>query len=284
MKEPQIISDSVKGPFFKGWAKPGPAAPGGVEPGEGETLDAISGHFRLFQLRNGHRFSTDDVLTAWYGTSWCPTARTALDLGSGIGSVGMIAAWRLPGARLVTVEAQEESVRLAKKSVRYNGLEARYEIRHGDFRDLALIGSEEKFDLVLGSPPYFPSGTGIEGDHPQKIACRFELRGDIGDYCAVAAGHLSLGGWFACVFPTEQLARVEAAAGKAGLVIVRRRPVVLKEGEEPLISLFGMMVAEHLPAWFRGQTWVEPALIIRRKDGQIHPEYAAVKLAIGFPP
>src|SRR5260221_382998 len=85
------------------------------------------------------------------------------------------------------------------------------------------LAAEEKFDLVLGSPPYFPSGTGIEADHAQKIACRFELRGDIGDYCAVAARHLNLGGWFACVFPTEQLARVESAAGKAGMAIVRRR-------------------------------------------------------------
>ena len=113
---------------FKGWAKPGPVPPGlgapvsdparsklfdraGSEPGAPlavephETLDAISGHFRLFQLRDGHRFSTDDILTAWYGTSWCPTARRALDLGSGIGTVGMICAWRLPGAKFVTVEA-----------------------------------------------------------------------------------------------------------------------------------------------------------------------------------
>src|SRR5206468_4859955 len=108
-------------------------APLVIEPNE--TLDAISGHFRLFQLRDGHRFSTDDILTAWYGTSWCPTARTALDLGSGIGTVGMICAWRLPGAQFVTVEAQPESVELARKSARYNGLEARYEIREGDFRD-----------------------------------------------------------------------------------------------------------------------------------------------------
>ncbi len=57
---------------FKGWAKPGPVPPGLAAVGdEGvaatETLDAISGHFRLFQLRDGHRFSTDDILTAWYG-------------------------------------------------------------------------------------------------------------------------------------------------------------------------------------------------------------------------
>src|SRR5262245_40048161 len=114
-------------PFFKGWAKPGPIPPG-LSSGEpkleaGETLDAISGHFRLFQLAKGHRFSTDDVLTAWYGTSWCPSARTVLDLGSGIGAVGMIAAWRLAGARFVAVEAQPESVRLARKSAQWNGLE-----------------------------------------------------------------------------------------------------------------------------------------------------------------
>ena len=29
---------------------------------------------------------------------------------------------------------------------------------------------------------------------------------------------------------------------------------------------------------------VEPPLVIRSADGSVHPEYAAIKLAIGFPP
>jgi tRNA1(Val) A37 N6-methylase TrmN6 len=274
---------------FKGWAKPGTNPPGlasGVAVESHETLDAISGHFRLFQLRDGHRFSTDDILTAWYGTSWCPTAQTALDLGSGIGTVGMISAWRLPGARFVTVEAQSESVALAKKSACYNGLESRYEIRQGDFRDAGILHDDERFDLITGSPPYFPLGAGVESEHPQKLACRFELRGTVVDYCSTAAKHLAPGGFFACVFPTEpaQLTRVETGAKNAGLVIVRRRPVIFREFEPPLVALFGMMRAEDLPEWFRGQTWVEPDLIIRTRDGKIHPEYSAVKLAIGFPP
>src|SRR5687767_11739689 len=123
---------------FRGWAKPGPVPPGVDPPPEvppGESLDAISGHYRLFQLRDGHRFSTDDVLTAWYGTTWVPRATAVLDLGSGVGAVGMIAAWRLPAATFVTIEAQAESVRLARKSAAYNGLDRRYDIRHGDFRD-----------------------------------------------------------------------------------------------------------------------------------------------------
>lgn len=278
---------------FKGWTKPGPIPPGAANPASapatepGETLDAISGHFRLFQLRDGHRFSTDDVLTAWYGTSWCPAARTVLDLGSGIGTVGMIAAWRLPGARFVTVEAQEESIRLAKKSARWNGLEDRYEIRQGDFREADVLRSDERFDLVLGSPPYFPPGTGPEGDHPQKVACRFELRGDVADYCACAARHLAPGGVFACVFPIHpetQEARVRTGAEASGLTIVRRRPVVLREDERPLLGLFAMMRAADLPERMRSRTWSEPPLIIRTRDGAVHPEYSAVKLSFGFPP
>ena len=69
-----------------------------------------------------------------------------------------------------------------------------------------------------------------------------------------------------------------------GLVIVRKRPVIFREPEPPLIALFGMMRATDLPDWFRGQTWTEPPLIIRDREGEIHREYSAVKLAIGFPP
>ena len=275
-------------PFFKGWAKPGPQVPKtDLQPTEEETLDALSGHYRIFQLKKGHRYSTDDLLTAWYGTTWCPSARKVLDLGSGIGSVGMMAAWRLQGAQFTTVEAQDISVALARKSARFNGLENRYEIRHGDLRDPKILGEDEKFDLILGSPPYFPLEAGILGNHPQKIACRFEVRGTVADYCQVASEHLEYGGHFACVFPMqpdEQLNRVMNGAKEAGLSVIRRRPVVLKEGEPPLLCLFAMVKSEHLPETFRDQTWVEPDLIIRTRTGAAHPEYAALKLSVGLPP
>jgi tRNA1(Val) A37 N6-methylase TrmN6 len=116
------------------------------------------------------------------------------------------------------------------------------------------------------------------------VACRFELRGDVGDYARVAAAHLAKGGFFACVFPEEPRSRVERAAVEAGLVVVRRRPVLFREGEPPLVSLFGMMREGDLPEPMRTRTWVEPPLVIRATTGDVHPEYAAVKLAIGFPP
>lgn len=278
-------------PSFKGWTKPGPVPPGAdredVPTSPGETLDAISGHFRIFQLREGHRFSTDDVLTAWYGTTWCPCARTALDLGSGIGCVGMIAAWRLPGARFVTIEAQPQSVELARRSARWNGLDARFEIREGDFRDPGLLDPSERFDLILGSPPYFPPGSGVVSEHPQKLACRFELRGTIADYALVAARHLAPGGLFACVFPfhpPSQHERALAAARNAGLTVVRTRRVVLREGDPPLLALLALSRSDDLPESFRNRTFTEPDLLIRTRSGGVSHEYSAIKLAIGFPP
>lgn len=276
---------------FKGWTIPGPLpdldAMHSEELGEGETLDALSGHFRIFQLKKGHRFSTDDVLTAWYGSTWCPSAGRVLDLGSGIGSVAMTAAWRLPGATFVTIEAQEESVELARKSARYNGLTHRFDIRLGDIRDAALLEEEEPFDLVMGSPPYWPLEEGTQSEHPQRIACRFEVRGDIADYVAAARRNLAPGGVFACVFPVDvesQHERVRQAASEAEMTIIRWRPVYFREEKGAYLGLFLMMKNEDLPDAMRHQTWTEPPLIIRDRDGQIHAEYKAVKMSFGFPP
>ena len=60
--------------------------------------------------------------------------------------------------------------------------------------------------------------------------------------------------------------------------------MIFREGEPPLIGLFAMMRAADLPPHMRDRTWTEPPLVIRCADGSVHPEYAAVKLAVGFPP
>ena len=250
---------------FKGWAKPGPIPPGALSPPDvppDETLDAISGHFRIFQLRDGHRFSTDDVLTAWYGTSWAPSASRVLDLGSGIGSVGMIAAWRLPGARFVTIEAQEDSVRLARKSAAYNGLASATRFATRTFAMPAALGANETFDLVLGSPPYFPLGTGIEGDHPQKVACRFELRGDICRLRARCGRRISPRvDVFACVFPEDQRDAPRGCRARSGCGSSSGAALSCSaKANRRWSDLFLMMRATDLPPGVRDRTWVEPPL------------------------
>jgi tRNA1Val (adenine37-N6)-methyltransferase len=267
---------------YRGWLRPGPIPPGGLEPEAGETLDYISGNYKIFQYADGHRFSTDDVLTAWYGTEWAPRVERAADLGSGIGSVALVVAWRLPGASIVTIEAQSMSVRLARKSVRYNGLESRVDVREGDLRDPAVFEPDAPFDLVTGSPPYWPRGTAVEAEHPQAVPARIEVRGTVADYARTASRILAPGGLFAFVFPFAQRERAHDAVRENGLVLLRRRDVVFKEGEPPMISLFAASRANDLPP--NRQTFIESPLTIRCRDGAMHPEYVMVRLSFGFPP
>lgn len=270
--------------YFHGWRRPGPIPPGGIEPEPGETLDYISGHFRIFQYARGHRYSTDDVLTAWYGTLCSPRAERVADLGSGIGSVAIIAAWRLPSATFVTVEAQDISFRLAQKSVRYNGLQTRFTQRHGDLRDPAMFAGEDPFDLVLGSPPYFPPGTATAAEHPQAIPARIEVRGTVADYAATAARILAPGGVFSFVFPALESERAVAGLRAHGLALLRRRDVIFKEGSDPLVSLFTAMREHDLPMVLRDTPWIEPPLTIRCADGTVDEEYARIRMNFGFPP
>ena len=267
---------------YRGWKRPGPVPPRGVEADEGESLDYLCGWFRIFQYERGHRYSTDDVLTAWYATQWAPRVSRAADLGSGIGSVALICAWRLPGATFCTVEAQAMSARLARKSIRYNGLEPRFAVYEGDLRDPSILAHEPPFDLVTGSPPYWPASAATGAAHPQAVPARIEMRGSVADYAAAAARILATGGMFVFVFPYIQLVRAEEALASNGLVLLRRRDVVFKEGEPPMISLFAAMRASDLPPG--RAAWIEPPLIIRTKSGAVHPEYAAIRISFGFPP
>ncbi|HEX8155354.1 MAG TPA: methyltransferase [Thermoanaerobaculia bacterium] len=267
---------------YRGWRRPGPVPPGGVEAEDGETLDFLCGHYRIFQYAKGHRYSTDDVVTAWYGTTCAPRVDRAADLGSGIGSVALIAAWRLPGATFCTVEAQDLSIRLARKSVRYNGLASRFTLYHGDLRDESILAGEAPFDLVTGSPPYWPAGTASEAEHPQAVPARIEIRGSVADYALAAARILAPGGVFAFVFPAIQRERALRAVGEAGLKLVRSRDVVFKEGEPPLVTLFAASRASDLPPTY--EAWLEPPLTIRGRNGEVPPEYSAVRMSFGFPP
>ncbi|HLO67712.1 MAG TPA: methyltransferase [Holophaga sp.] len=272
---------------FKGWTRPGPVPPGGPEPEEGETLDYICGHYRIYQYRRGHRFSTDDILAAWYGTSWCPRAGRIADLGSGIGSVAVSMAWRCPGARIHTVEAQAISARLARKTMAYNGLLDRVTIHEGDLRDPSVLEGEAPFDLVTGTPPYWPLGTKVEAAHPQAIPARLEVRGEIGDYAKAAARILAPGGIFATVFPLDQVPRAEKAYREAGLLLMRRQDVIFKDGDPYGLGLFAGCRREDLPEGFAeaaGFPAKAPDITIRRRDGSVDPTIAMVRLCMGFPP
>lgn len=230
----------------------------------------------IAQRKGGHRHSIDDVLTAWYALENSPPVTEHLDLGTGIGTVGLLTLWGMGRAcRLTCVEAQEISYRLLRANIECNGLCQRVVSSLGDLRELDL---GKKFPLITGSPPYFSAGSGIIPQDSQKAHARFELRGDVSDYALAAARHLAPGGWFVLCFPARQRQRGIAGILASGLKIVRQREVIPRQSLEPLFTLFACQQA----ADFSEETTLEAPLTVRYLDGQLTQEMASVRRVFGF--
>ena len=334
----RVRSPEEKAAFSRppGWVAPGPQpigpnqGPGGapdpeLAPRDGEeTLSFLAGDWRLFQLVNGHRWSLDDHVTAVVALQEAARlaaagrpVRRALDLGCGIGSVLLMVAWGLPDASLVGVEAQDVSVALARRSVRYNlggdgrvlrsggddsgggdssgdssgsssaSGQCRVALVHGDLRDPLPRGvaPEDGFDLVTGTPPYIPLGGGGASARPQKTPCNLETRGGVEGYVAAAARALAPGGAAVVCMGVQgqpsKVDRVFAAAPTHGLAVRRCVEIVPREGKPPLMRVYAL---GHAADGDASEAALIERFVVRLADGSLSPEMHAARAAIGMPP
>jgi tRNA1Val (adenine37-N6)-methyltransferase len=238
-----------------------------------QTTDRLVGAWHIVQLKKGHRFSTDDMLTALVAKRARPRAKNLLDLGAGIGSVGLMTLYHLPSdAHLTMVEAQEVSHELALQTVQLNGLAARITPRLGDLRDETLPLPPRAFDLVTGSPPYIPPGKGIVSANSQRAHARIELRGDVFDYCRAATRNLAPGGAFAFCHAAHD-PRPEEAIASVGLSLIQRTDVLFRAGRAPTIALF-------LAAWDGGRQ-PDETITVRQEDGEWTEQYKRIREEMG---
>jgi len=271
-----------------GWlaAGPVPLLPARLDelwPRSGEDLCWLAGNWRILQRTDGHRTSLDDLLTAHLAATLVEAGTAGggafLDLGCGIGSVLLLLAWRFPWARLHGIEAQEVSAGLARRSIAWNGVADRTTVVTDDLRTAAVLRAGPRYQLVTGTPPYFPTSAGPQSTHIQRGPCRFEHRGGIEDYCQAAAPVLAEGAPFVACEAWSQRERVEPAGRAAGLGLVRWREVVPRQGKPPLLCIFALRASDHAEPL---QTL--PPLVVRDASGHRTSALMAIRSAMGMPP
>ena len=214
------------------------------------TDDALAGDFCILQRRRGHRYSLDDVATAWEAARAVPSAARYLDLGCGIGSVLLMVAYKLPGARVAGIEAQAESFALAARNAARCGQADRVTLVHGDLRDgetRARAMLDGPFDLITGTPPYMPPENGTVSPDPQRAHARAELRGGVEAYLAAAAEMLAPGGRAVVCADARRPDRVLGVAPAVGLAVVRRRDVIPRAGTKgALFTVWTLALADEI--------------------------------------
>lgn len=270
----------------EGWIARGPKPAGArgreaLEPAEGEDLCFLSGDWRIFQEVRGHRWSLDDLVTAWVaaGALGDRSPSRALDLGCGIGSVLMMIAWRFPEARCIGIEAQPARAAKARRSLAWNGADERCEVLDGDLREPGVLPEGARFELVTGTPPYFPPGEGLESPVAERAPCRFEHRGGVEEYLAAASRWVADDGRFVMCAAAGQRERVERGAREAGLAVVDWLEVVPRAGKAPLVAVFALARGEAKRAPTAARV-----LVVRDERTRWTTEYERVREEMGMPP
>lgn len=238
------------------------------------SVDKITTSWYIHQLKKGHKYSTDDLMTAWVAHKVAGDVHVQADIGAGIGSCGLLTLWqRSATSTLVMVEAQLISHQLAKKTIAYNNLHDRIDARYGDLRDKTVLPEENFFPLVTGTPPYFPIDKALTSPHPQRACCRMELRGNVYDYAETAQRIMHEDGWFVCCHAGND-PRLEDAMVQQGLHIAVRQDIIFREGKSPTISI---VACRKTPT--PREDWTP--IVIRDQNNQETEQYNALRADMG---
>jgi FkbM family methyltransferase len=129
------------------------------------TEDAfLGGALAVAQPRRGYRAGLDAVLLAAAAPVVPGRGQTVLDVGAGVGVVGLAVARRIRDARLTMIERDPALAALARANVQRNGLSDRVRVLEADVsRRLGDLGElsarADSFDHVLANPPYHVEGS-----------------------------------------------------------------------------------------------------------------------------
>lgn len=147
---------------------------------EDETLDDLQlNGLHVIQKRDGFRFGVDAVLLANFAE--IKKDNRVVDLCSGTGIIPFIIAGKTKASSITGIEIQNEMVEMANRSIRFNNLENRVNFINGDLKDIDLLKSIPKADVVTVNPPYKLCNSGIINPNDKIAIARHEIACNLED-------------------------------------------------------------------------------------------------------
>lgn len=177
------------------------------------------GNFRILQPKEGYRFSVDPVLLVDFVEN--ERFDTALDVGAGVGIIGLLLKYKKPNSQITLIELQKRLASLCRYNAARNQLQVG--IIEGDFLDESLKQNRSSFDLILSCPPYYKAGAGGMCQNQEEAIARHEVRLPLSQFIAVSQKWMTAKGSLAFIYPTWRLPDVWTALGRYGLRPVRIR-------------------------------------------------------------
>ncbi|WP_293798912.1 methyltransferase [uncultured Bosea sp.] len=245
----------------------------GADSALGEIVEdrVLDGRLRLLQPRKGHRAGSDAILLAAALPQLGQGA--LLDMGAGVGTVGLAAALMQPELHVTLLERDPDLVTLAARNAMLNDIAGRVTAVAGDVTARAAILSElglasASFDAVAMNPPFYPPGGSRASPIPNRKAAHV-AEGALAPWLRTARRLLRPGGHLALIHRVEALPEVLAGL-ETGFGAVAVRPVHAF-ADKPAIRIIVTAVLNS-----RKPAALLPAFVINGPDGRLTPLSDAV--------
>jgi tRNA1(Val) A37 N6-methylase TrmN6 len=182
------------------------------------TSDAwLAGRLKLIQPAKGHRAGSDAAILAAAASS----GARVVDLGAGVGAVGLAIALRFPDAQVDLVEIDPELADLARRNAAANGLAARMRVLIADVASAPSRRKADledgKADLVVANPPFFAPASVRASPTPGRARAHVmpepsgEGQSDLAAWIGGALALLAPGGRCVMIHRPDSLAVILAA-------------------------------------------------------------------------
>lgn len=171
---------------------------------DGERLDDLERNgYKIIQHKNKFCFGMDAVLLSSFAQ--VAEGEIMIDFGTGTGIIPILLEAKTKGKHFTGLEIQAESVDMALRSVRYNGLEDKIDIIQGDIKEASSLFKKSSFDVVTSNPPYMNDNHGIKNPDMPKAIARHEILCTLEDVVREATLLLRPGGRFYMIHRPHRL-------------------------------------------------------------------------------
>lgn len=231
----------------------------------GERLDDLQTNgYYIIQDPQRFCFGIDAVLLSSFAK--VKKHEKALDLGTGTGIIPILLEAKNEGSCYHALEIQEESADMARRSVQYNHLEDRIEIKTGDIKEAAKLYGVASFEVITTNPPYMIGEHGPKNDNEAKYIARHEVLCTLDDIMRESAKLLKDKGRFYMVHRPFRLPEIIRTMSQYHIEPKRMRLVHPYVDKEP-----NMVLIEGLKNG-KPRMQVEPPLIVYEKNGDYTDE------------
>ena len=208
-----------------------------VELKENERIDDLElKGLKIIQNKDSFCFGIDSVLLSDFAKN-IKNNSLVLDLGTGTGIIPILLCGKTDLKKVIGVEVQEKVAEMAKRSIKLNNLENRFEVINENILNLNKIYKKQTFDVVVTNPPYKKKNSGIINENHEKLISRHEIEANLEDFIKVSKDLLKDKGEFYMVHRPERLVDILSIMRKEKLEPKVLRMVYSNKNKEPKLVL-----------------------------------------------